>query len=255
MKQSHTRTGFSCLLLLSSLLFLGVSCSESHFREVPQTGYIAHYEKNNDSKIPFDSYWNADDQKEWDARINGEHGQKHLICIADIDTSHMDVQPVTDPGKAALQNLAKYFQEKMIAHFETQKKYSPNLYFVPKGTRNAYTLEIAITSITPTNPGVGMVVTALSTVKSGGGILVKRFIKNGHIAMAGRLRDPRGRIVSEFADFEPDHDSILGLDVKNFGKYAHHKDTIDEWAREIAEVYSTAYGTKTRKKMMRISPF
>ncbi len=73
--------------------------------------------------------------------------------------------------------------------------------------------------------------------------------------MAGRLRDAKGRIVSEFADYEDDHPSILGVDFKDFAKYSHHKHTIDEWVREVAEVYSTVYGTKTSKSMFTINPF
>lgn len=119
--------------------------------------------------------------------------------------------------------------------------------------RGAYTLELAIISITPTNARAGIFVTALSGIKGGG--LVKRFIKKGHIAMAGRLRDESGRIVSEFADYEEDHSSLLGVDTKDFRKYAHHQRTIDEWAREITDVYSSTYGHWTQKRMICLNPF
>ena len=88
-----------------------------------------------------------------------------------------------------------------------------------------------------------------------GGGLVKRFIKKGHIAMAGRLRDEDGRIVSEFADYEEDHSALLGVDTKDFKKYAHHQRTIDEWAREITDVYSSTYGHWTQKRMISFNPF
>ena len=84
---------------------------------------------------------------------------------------------------------------------------------------------------------------------------IRDSIKKGHIAMAGRVRDDRGRVVSEFADYEEDHSSLLGVDTKDFRKYAHHHHTIDEWAREIADVYSTAYGHRTNKHMMTLNPF
>ena len=114
-------------------------------------------------------------------------------------------------------------------------------------------MQNAIISITPTNARAGIFVTALSGIKGGG--LVKRFIKKGHIAMAGRLRDEDGRIVSEFADYEEDHSSLLGVDIKDFKKYAHHQHTIDEWAREITDVYSSTYGHWTQKRMISINPF
>lgn len=73
--------------------------------------------------------------------------------------------------------------------------------------------------------------------------------------MAGRLRDESGRIVSEFADYEEDHSSLLGVDTKDFRKYAHHQRTIDEWAREITDVYSSTYGHWTQKRMICLNPF
>lgn len=39
---------------------------------------------------------------------------------------------------------------------------------VPPGTKGAYTLELAIISITPTNARAGIFVTALSGIKGGG---------------------------------------------------------------------------------------
>ena len=130
---------------------------------------------------------------------------------------------------------------------------NPHFEMVPPGTKGAYTLELAIISITPTNARAGIFVTALSGIKGGG--LVKRFIKKGHIAMAGRLRDESGRIVSEFADYEEDHSSLLGVDTKDFKKYAHHQRTIDEWAREITDGYSSTYGHWTQKRMICLNPF
>ena len=73
--------------------------------------------------------------------------------------------------------------------------------------------------------------------------------------MAGRLRDESYRIVSEFADYEEDHSSLLGVDTKDFKKYVHHQRTIDEWAREITDVYSSAYGHWTQKRMISLNPF
>lgn len=72
--------------------------------------------------------------------------------------------------------------------------------------------------------------------------------------MAGRLRDESGRIVSEFADYEEDHSSCWAWTPKIL-KYAHHQRTIDEWAREITDVYSSTYGHWTQKRMICLNPF
>ena len=166
---------------------------------------------------------------------------------------YMDVRPDTAEGFDALHRLAEYFRKSVTASMEKEVAENPHFEMVPPGTRGAYTLELAIISITPTNAKAGIFVTALSGIKGGG--LVKRFIKKGHIAMAGRLRDEDGRIVSEFADYEEDHSALLGVDTKDFKKYAHHQRTIDEWAREITDVYSSTYGHWTQKRMISFNPF
>lgn len=202
---------------LMALMLLGcmavVSCS-NNFKHVPQTGFITHQVKNKDSHIPFDAYWNADDKKIWNDRVNGVDGKKILMAVVPVDTVHMDVRPDTAEGFDALRSLAEYFQKSVATSMEKEVAENPHFEMVPPGTRGAYTLELAIISITPTNARAGIFVTALSGIKGGG--LVKRFIKKGHIAMAGRLRDESGRIVSEFADYEEDHSSLLGVDTKDF---------------------------------------
>ncbi|MCC8147665.1 hypothetical protein [Akkermansia sp.] len=247
---------FLFVVSLMALVLLGgmalVSCS-NNFKHVPQTGFMTHCVKNGDSHIPFDAYWNAPDEKVWNDKVNGVNGQKIRMAVVPVDTGHMDVRPDTSEGFAALHDLAEYFQKKVTASMEKEVAKNPHFDMVPPGTKGAYTMELAIISITPTNAKAGILVTALSGIKGGG--LAKRFIKKGHIAMAGRVRDEKGRIVSEFADYEEDHSSMLGVDTKDFRKYAHHQHTIDEWAREITDVYSTTYGHRTSKLMMCLNPF
>lgn len=247
---------FLFLASLAVLVLLGgmavVACS-NNFKYVPQTGFVEHHVKNGDSHIPFDAYWNAPDDKIWNDRVNGVNGGKVRMAVVPVDTVHMDVRPENSEGFEALHKLAAYFQKSVTASMEKEVAKNPHFDMVPAGTKGAYTLELAIISITPTNAKAGIFVTALSGIKGGG--LVKKFIKKGHIAMAGRLRDENGRIVSEFADYEEDHSALLGVDTKDFKKYAHHQRTIDEWAREITDVYSSTYGHWTQKRMISINPF
>ena len=247
---------FLFLASLMALVLLGgmavVACS-NNFKHVPRTGFVTHQVKNCDSHIPFDAYWNADDKKIWNDKVNGVDGKKVLMAVVPVDTVHMDVRPDTAEGFDALHRLAEYFRKSVTASMEKEVAENPHFEMVPPGTRGAYTLELAIISITPTNAKAGIFVTALSGIKGGG--LVKRFIKKGHITMAGRLRDEDGRIVSEFADYEEDHSALLGVDTKDFKKYAHHQRTIDEWAREITDVYSSTYGHWTQKRMISFNPF
>lgn len=156
---------------LMALVLLGcmavVSCS-NNFKHVPQTGFIAHQVKNKDSHIPFDAYWNADDKKIWNDRVNGVDGKKVLMAVVPVDTAHMDVRPDTAEGFDALRSLAEYFQKSVATRMEKEVAENPHFEMVPPGTRGAYTLELAIISITPTNARAGIFVTALSGIKGEG---------------------------------------------------------------------------------------
>ena len=70
---------FLFLASLMVLVLLGgmavVACS-SNFKHVPQTGFVEHCVKNGDSRIPFDAYWNAPDDKVWNDRVNGVNAKR-----------------------------------------------------------------------------------------------------------------------------------------------------------------------------------
>ena len=153
---------------LMALVLLGcmavVSCS-NNFKHVPQTGFITHQVKNKDSHIPFDAYWNADDKKIWNDRVNGVDGKKVMMAVVPVDTEHMDVRPDTAEGFDALRGLAEYFRKSVATRMEKEVAENPHFEMVPPGTRGAYTLELAIISITPTNARAGIFVTALSGIK------------------------------------------------------------------------------------------
>ncbi len=241
------------VIILTLMCLCAVSCS-NNFDKLPPSNFITHYVDNESSQIPFDSYWNvSDDEVVWNEQVEGVNGKKLRIAIAGVDINHMYAQPETAEDKEALVKLAEYFQDAIAAQMKKNTEKNPHFQLVPENTQGAYHLEMAITSIVPTPTALAPLRTALVAVE--GGSLIKMMFPKGHISMAGRLRDAKGRIVSEFADYEDDHPSILGVDFKDFAKYSHHKHTIDEWVREVAEVYSTVYGTKTSKSMFTINPF
>lgn len=242
---------FSAAFLLVAGSLSVISCS--NYSSVPKTGFVAHHAKNTDSTVPFDVYWDNGDSATWNARVNGANGNRQLIALAPVDLNHMDAKPDSIVDCRELMQLASYFQKSVKTHFDQTSARNPHVAMVNPGTKGAYTLELAIISIRPTNTRMGLVVTALSAVKWGG--LAKSAVKKGHIAIAARMRDEQGRVISELADYEEDHSSILGVDAKNFEKYGHHKHTLNEWAREMADVYSSPFDHKTRKRMMTISPF
>ena len=143
---------FLFLASLMALVLLGgmavVACS-NNFKHVPRTGFVTHQVKNCDSHIPFDAYWNADDKKIWNDKVNGVDGKKVLMAVVPVDTVHMDVRPDTAEGFDALHRLAEYFRKSVTASMEKEVAENPHFEMVPPGTRGAYTLELAIISRTP----------------------------------------------------------------------------------------------------------
>ena len=143
---------FLFLASLMALVLLGgmavVACS-NNFKHVPRTGFMTHQVKNCDYHIPFDAYWNADDKKIWNDKVNGVDGKKVLMAVVPVDTVHMDVRPDTAEGFDALHRLAEYFRKSVTASMEKEVAENPHFEMVPPGTRGAYTLELAIISISP----------------------------------------------------------------------------------------------------------
>lgn len=129
---------FLFLASLMALVLLGgmavVACS-NNFKHVPRTGFVTHQVKNCDSHIPFDAYWNADDKKIWNDKVNGVDGKKVLMAVVPVDTVHMDVRPDTAEGFDALHRLAEYFRKSVTASMEKEVAENPHFEMVPPGTR------------------------------------------------------------------------------------------------------------------------
>ncbi len=211
-----------------------VSCSSStNFDKIPQTRFITHYQENENGRVPFLSYWEHGSAKEWDERVEGLAGKKQILYIKDINIDYINPKPTTTHAQKDLEDLRIYFRRALYENIKKAVKVDRN--FIPEihPSRNAYTLEIAITSITPTAAAVNFIMAGVDNLTPVPASAVGKFIREkGHIAIAAKLTDNHGRVIAEMADYREDH-SALFIDFKDFTRYRHHKKHIDDWAKEI----------------------
>ncbi len=237
---------------LGFLSILFTSCS-SDFDKIPKTGFIDKCEKNTNSLVPFDALVGYDHPKEWNDRINGVNGKKQYVYLAPVDISHVDADTLKHVNQENLKKLGDYFNERLAFYMNQAAKKNPNFVVLNKKNKQTAVMQVAIISVAPTKTSAGIAKTVLGFVKLG--FLVKPALSKGHIVMAGRVTDRNGKMYMEFADYEKDHSSVLGIDAKDYEHYAHHRTNIDQWAKNIADVFSTPYEHKTSRKLVYVTPW
>lgn len=244
------------VLLISLLVTIFLSsCSQNNFDKIPKTGFTTTYKHDKDNRTPFLSFWENGNAKEWNERVSGVNGKKQLLYVKDINVSYMQEKPKTAQEAKDLEELRTYFKKSLVSHLKEAEKKNSNFILSERKVPVSYTLEIAITSITPTNIKANVLSSALNSVKSATGTLFSKISKQGHISIAGKLWDNNGVLVAEMADYEEDHPAVIGVDLKNFKKYAHHKQNIDVWNDEISSIFTAPSEKKIKGKKFFLNPF
>ncbi|MEZ4753363.1 MAG: DUF3313 family protein [Bdellovibrionota bacterium] len=101
---------------------------------------------------------------------------------------------------------------------------------------DTFVLELAIADVEPTNPVLNATSTVLGFVVPGGGLL--SHVHSGSIAIEGIIRDgATGDILVEFKDRESDKNSAFS--VKDYQRYGHAREAIEDWSDQLAEIFST----------------
>jgi hypothetical protein len=241
------------LLLLVAAAFLLASCAHDDFDKIPRTAFIQHYVHDEDNRTPFLSYWENGNTKEWNARVEGSHGKKQVLYVKDINTAYLTPQPKDDNEKKDLESLKVYFRTSLNKHLQAATKQSSSFIVSPKQTHDAYTLEVAITSITPSKPVGNALASGLGNIKPGLG-LTQKLVPKGKISVAAKLKDNHGKIIAEMADYNEDKSSIL-IDFKDFTRYGHHKSEIDQWCREFTDALTHPADHKIKRRPFWLNPF
>lgn len=209
------------------------------------TGFLPHAEllKPQPERSPFNAIWYADKDKLFREKKNYQ-----WIHIAPIVTEFFEAKLREDkkmPPKMKeerledLREIAKYAH----ARFEEEIGNYPNMPMkVSQDVKpHTFVMEMQIIELNPTNPIGNAIGTAAGIFVTGGGLI--KAAATGSIAMEALLRDgDTGEILVEVKDREKDKTSPFS--IRDFERYAHARNTINEWAKIFAELMATPYEHK-----------
>lgn len=251
----HRVLRFFLLAVVSLLL---ASCASTDYNRLPRTGFISRYEKNTDERVPFVSYWDKIEIRDWDTYVQKER----VVYLAPVTIDFIDKKPGNAEEMEHLMDLRDYFDAQLDKTFKAKADADPNLIVVRDPVPGAVRVEVAILSAQPVNRKMLIAEDSANLLVNGAGWLIRKCFSSeddmGHIAMGARIFETDGTLLGEVADFEYGMTSVSGallLDTKDFRPYAYQKQTIDHWAEEFATLATTPYEKKVHRPEFSISPF
>jgi len=132
------------------------------------------------------------------------------------------------------EELARYFEQKL--RLELQNREGKFLIIVDEKENETVQVNLALINIVPTSPAINLVGTVAGFFIPGGGLA--SYFGEGSVAMEGFVEDSgTGEIYEKFADREGQKTAPFSL--KDYQRYAHIREVIDDWAMQIAELLNT----------------
>lgn len=241
------------------LTFGLISCQQiTPFEYILRNGFITHFEESDGSRMPFASYWDESDNDDWNERVQGQNNKSQAVYVKPISLQYFQPGPELDANSAEVIKLRDYFQKTLMDELKRQDASTNSFHLVNAPTHNAYTVEIALLSATPTRIINNAAAVAAGFVVRGGGFLISQAKDRGTLSMGIRFYEPGGKLVAETADFEYGMCSIPGMilvDSKDFRPYVYHKRIIDEWVTEISTIFTTVHEQRIERPWFSLNPF
>ncbi len=252
--RARTMRGGRLLLTLVAITFLGCSI---HAEEAPTSPFLSHAEElePHPERAPWDAIWSSRP-----GSIIVEQSGFRRIYIAPVNTDYLnmvqdescnwvrkrevkakDVEAITSYLREA---FIKALVEKPEAHLVVEDRPGPK----------TMTLTIALTELEPTNNIVNGVTNAGAVAFPGATLLENAAavtapiaggaIAAGSIAIEMKLTDGNtGAVLAEIKDREKDPASVIP-NYRDFLAYGWSRRTIQEWAQQLAEQFSTPASEK-----------
>lgn len=130
--------------------------------------------------------------------------------------------------------VAEYMRQRFIQSIKDYKGHPFQPIETP--TETSFIVELNISDIQPTEPFTNIIGSTVGFFITGGGLI--KIFGTGSIAMEGIFRDGATKdILVEFKDREADKSAPFT--IRDFSMYAHIRRTIDEWAKQFAELSAT----------------
>lgn len=228
------------LLFLQTAIILGLSgcsllkASPTEFAVfVPKPKALAEQR----DRAPFNGYWVADPEGYYELR-----NSYRQVYIEEVDTSYVKKTYLESSGseetkKARIEEaeqLANYFKAKIKLILEDREE--PLVRFSDFPQPETLKLNLALTQVVPTNPGVNFAGTVAGFFVPGGGLI--KYFGEGSVAMEGFVEDGKDASVEEqYKDREGQKSSPFTL--KDYQRYSHIRAAIDDWAVQLVELLNT----------------
>lgn len=239
-----------CVILYLSVtlcaLFLLNSCGKGKFEKIPRTTFISHYEENKEELKPFVSYWRDPKLKDTVQVQPDGKTRKVQLYIKPVNLNYFVKNSRSERHKKDIEHLQGYFNTALTKAFKKREQEVPGFQLLTKPSGRAYTLEVAIVAAEPTPVEGNVLSQALGVFKQVAGLVAGQIEKKGHIAMAAKFTAPNGRCLAELADYSEDQSAILGVDLKDFNYFAHHRHRIDLWSKQLAETFTSPKEAKIK---------
>ncbi len=231
----------SCLVLLTQSL---VSCSLLKARPAADTRFVPKPEVLSEQRdrAPFNGYWVFDPQKYY--KLRSEYAAVYISPV-NTDVVRMMYTSAEGSEKTKLERiqeaeeLARYFQAKLKLQIEglNQASQTELIHIADKPGEATLSVNLALVQVVPTKPEVNFIGTALGFFIPGGGLV--KIAGEGSIAMEGFVSEESVDIVYEqYKDREGQKASAFSL--KDYQRYAHIREVIDDWATQIAQLLVTS---------------
>lgn len=226
------------LMLLVLLLALG-GCSLLKARAKKETVFLPKPTVISEQRerAPFNAYWVFDPQEYFQIRRS-----LTKVNIAPVDISYVANMYRQASGSEKTKarrieesaELARYFRERLRIALELQNNHPVEV--VDQPTADGLVVNLALTEVVPTNPGVNLVGTVAGFFVPGGGVI--KYFGEGSVAMEGYVGDLKPEDVFEqFKDREGQKSAPFT--VKDYQQYAHLRAAIDDWSDQIAKLLTT----------------
>lgn len=247
------------LLVMSAMVsLLFSSCASTDFNRIPRTSFIQHYNEINDPRSPFICGWDCQTNEEWNASVNG----KRYLYVSPVTLQYFQGPSKTEADVKQIEGLRSYFDTRLREELAKASQKHPNLILVDKPTPGAWKLEVALLSAKSVSVGKNALVAGAGQAV-GGGFIFDHVINSkedskGSVSMAARVTNGSGKRVTEVADFEYGMGSLTGMvlvDTKDFRPYAYQRQSIDHWAKEFAELFTTTAETSVSRPRFSLNPF
>jgi hypothetical protein len=149
------------------------------------------------------------------------------------------------------QELGRYFREKIKLTLRNNKE--AKIQAVESPGPGVLSLKLSLVQVVPTNPGVNIVGTAAGFFVPGGG-LIKTF-GEGSIAMEGLVEQSADALKTREQYKDRQGQKISFFSFKDYQRYAHLREAIDEWAMQVTGLLNTPHDTKIEgANLVSISP-